>query len=107
VHTGEKARKAVRTGNELSAQLGREPTDEEVAEKLGWTAREVRAAIGLLADVVSLDQPVGSEEPYSELGEFIEDERASEMPEAVIRDIENAQLRGWMEEIPGRERGLC
>ena len=37
VHTGEKARKAVRTRNELSAQFGREPTDEEVAEQLGWT----------------------------------------------------------------------
>ncbi|MCA1848440.1 MAG: RNA polymerase sigma factor RpoD/SigA, partial [Actinobacteria bacterium] len=49
-HTGEKARKVARALNELSAQLGREPTDEEVAESLGWTAREVRAVIGVLPD---------------------------------------------------------
>src|SRR5919199_4581201 len=48
-HTGEKSRKVARTLNELSAQLGREPTDEEVAESLGWTARQVHAAaIGFL-----------------------------------------------------------
>ncbi len=104
VHTGEKARKAVRTRNELSAQFGREPTDEEVAEELGWTTREVRTAIGLLADVASLDQPVGLENGSSELGQFIEDERASEVPEVVIQEMENAQLRGWMEELPDRER---
>jgi RNA polymerase primary sigma factor len=104
VHTGEKARKAVRTRNELSAQFGREPTDEEVAEELGWTTREVRAAIGLLADVASLDQPVGPEDGSSELGQFIEDERTSEVPEVVIQEMENAQLRGWMEELPDRER---
>jgi RNA polymerase primary sigma factor len=77
VHTGEKARKAVRTRNELSAHLGRDPTDEEVAEKLGWTAQEVRAAIGLLADVVSLDQPVGSEVPFSGISEGARKGRAS------------------------------
>jgi RNA polymerase primary sigma factor len=104
VHTGEKARKAVYTRNELSVQFGREPTDEEVAEELGWTTREVRAAIGLLADVASLDQPVGSEDGSSELGELVEDERASEVPEVVIQEMENTQLRGWMEELPDRER---
>jgi RNA polymerase primary sigma factor len=60
-HTRYKARKAVRTRNELRAQLGREPTDEEIAERLGWTAREVRALTGLLLDVFSLDRPVGAE----------------------------------------------
>src|SRR3954468_13890280 len=58
--TGGKARKAARTRNELSAQFGREPTDEEVATSLGWTAREVRAVIGVLPDVTSLDRSVGA-----------------------------------------------
>src|ERR671939_198318 len=53
-HTGEKSRKVARTLNELSAQLGREPTDEEVAERLGWTAWEVRAVIEFLPDAISL-----------------------------------------------------
>jgi RNA polymerase primary sigma factor len=104
MHTGEKARKAARTRNELSAQLGREPTDEEVAERLGWTAQEVRAAIGLLADVASLDRPVSSEDGAPGLGEFIEDQRASEVPEAVIRDMENALLWESLEEMSDRER---
>jgi RNA polymerase sigma factor (sigma-70 family) len=72
VHTGEKARKAARVRNELSARIGREPTDEEVAAKLGWTAWEARAAIGSLPDVTSLDQPVSGEESASELGELVE-----------------------------------
>jgi RNA polymerase primary sigma factor len=93
VHTGEKARKAARTRNELSAALGREPTDEEVAEKLGWSVGEVGAAIELLADVASLDQPVGGEDGSTELWEFIEDERASEVAEVVIRDMENTLLK--------------
>jgi len=61
MHTGEKARKAARVRNEFSAKLGRQPTDEEVAERLGWTAREVRALAGLLLDVFGLDRPVGAE----------------------------------------------
>ena len=104
MHTGEKARKAARTRSELSAQLGREPTDEEVAEKLGWTAREVRAAIELLADVTSLDRPVSSEDGAPGLGEFIEDERASEVPGAVIQEMENALLWESLEEMSDRER---
>jgi RNA polymerase primary sigma factor len=106
VHTAEKVRKAARAHTELSVQLGREPTDEEVAERLGWTAREMRAAIGLLADVISLDQPVGIEDGSSVLGEFIEDERASEISGAVVRGMENAQLRGRIEEMPDRDRHI-
>jgi RNA polymerase primary sigma factor len=104
VHTGEKTRKAARTRNELSATLGREPTDEEVAEKLGWSVGEVGAAIELLADVASLDQPVGGEDGSTELWEFIEDERASEVPEVVIRQMENTLLEEWIGEMPDRER---
>ena len=103
-HTREKSRKVARTLNELSAQLGREPTDEEVAESLGWTAREVRAVIGFPLDAISLDRPAGSEDGASELGELVEDERASEVPEVVIREMENDRLWESMEGIPDRER---
>jgi len=47
----------------------------------------------LLQDATSLDQPVFGEEGASELGEFVEDEGASEMQNAVIREMENAWLR--------------
>src|SRR5829696_497655 len=91
VHAGEKARKTARGRNELWAQLG-------------WTTREARVAIGFLQDATSLDQPVFGEEDASELGEFVEDEGASEMQNAVIREMENARLREAIEEVTDRER---
>jgi RNA polymerase primary sigma factor len=104
VHAQEKARKMTRVRNELSAKLGRQPTDEEVAERLGWTVREVGAVTGLLLDVFSLDRPVGAEDDSTELSEFVEDEQASEVPEAVIRDMENSLLKESMAEMSARER---
>jgi RNA polymerase primary sigma factor len=105
-HTGEKARKVARVRNELAATLGREPADEEVAEKLGWTVREVRAVSGLLVDVYSLDRSVGAENNSTELSEFVEDEQASEIPEAVIRDMEDTRLKESMGEMSVRERHI-
>jgi RNA polymerase primary sigma factor len=102
--TGEKARKVARTRNELSAEFGRAPTDEEVGEKLGWTLREVRAVTGLLLEVLSLDRPVGAEDDSTELGDFVVDEQASELPEAVIRDMESIRLKESMGEMSARER---
>jgi RNA polymerase primary sigma factor len=103
-HAQGKARKAARVRNELSARLGGEPADEEVGESLGWTVREVRAVTGLLLDVVSLDRPVGAEDDSTELSEFVKDEQASEVSEAVIRDMENTRLKESMREMPARER---
>ena len=62
VHMGEKMRKMARTYNRLSAELGREPTDEEVAGRLGWTVEKVRDVKGALPDATSLDKPLGSGE---------------------------------------------
>src|SRR5215204_2476449 len=74
VHMGEKMRKMARTYNGLSAELGREPTDEEVAGRLGWTAEKVRDIKSTLPDTTSLDKPLGSEEDASELGNLVEDQ---------------------------------
>jgi RNA polymerase primary sigma factor len=105
VHAGEKARKVVRTRNELSARLGREPTDEEVAQRLGWTAgRGVNAAIGLLSDAASLNQPVSTEDGASEIGEFLEDEHASRVAEEVAEEAEAALLFEEISRLPERER---
>jgi RNA polymerase primary sigma factor len=101
-----KARKAARVRNELSARLGGEPADEEVGERLGWTVWEVRAVTGLLLEVFSLDRPVGSEDGSTKLGDFVEDEQASEVPEAVIRDMENTRLKESMGEMSARERHI-
>lgn len=98
VHMGEKIRKMARTYNELSADLEREPTDGEVAEKLEWDVEQVRDVKSALPDAASLDQPAGAGEDASELGLFIEDEREPEVGETVARDMES----GWLEEAVGQ-----
>jgi RNA polymerase primary sigma factor len=104
VHAGEKARKVVRTRNELSARLGREPTDEEVAERLGRTDVQVNAAIELLSDAASLNRPVSTEEGASEIGEFLEDENTSRVAEEVAEQAEAALLFEEISRLPERER---
>ena len=104
VHMGEKIRKMARTYNELSAELEREPTDEEVAAKLEWDVDQVRDVKSALPDATSLDQPAGTGEDASELGFFIEDEREPEVGEAVAREMESGWLEEAVEQLPERLR---
>ena len=105
VHMAEKVRKTRRAFGELSGEYGREPTEEEVAERLGWDVGEVRAALGATTDVISLNKALGSEEGASELGDLIEDASVSETPdEAVIRKTEATELRTVIEQLPERAR---
>src|SRR5215212_10169520 len=104
VHMSEKIRKMARTYNELSAELQREPTDEEVAERLGWTAHEVRDVKDAMPDATSLNRPLGSEEDGSELGELIEDERASDTTGEVMREMETKGLHAAIEQLAERHR---
>src|ERR671917_450801 len=75
VHMGDKMRRMARTYKELSAEMGREPADEEVAKGLGWAVEDVRAVKGAMLDATSLDKPLGSGEDASELGSLVEDEQ--------------------------------
>ena len=104
VHMTEKIRKMARTYNEVSAELEREPTDEEVAERLGWTIDEVRDVKDAMPDATSLNQPLSSDSDSSELGELVEDERASDTPGTVMRGMESAQLGEAIERLPERNR---
>ena len=105
VHAGEKIRKMTRTSNELSAELGREPTDEEVAQRLGWKLDEVREAKEAVSDATtSLNGPLGSGDEGSELGEFIEDERASDTAGEVMGEMEGASFKEAIEGLPERHR---
>src|SRR5215216_2367759 len=63
VHRGDKIRKVSRAYNELFSELEREPTEEEVAGRLGWTAEEVKVAVEATPDATSLDRPMSSEDP--------------------------------------------
>jgi len=61
VHMGEKIRRVSRASGELSAELGRNPAEEEIAERLGWETGEVRTAQGAVSDVLSLNKTFGPE----------------------------------------------
>jgi RNA polymerase primary sigma factor len=102
VHMGDKIRKMARAYNELSAE--REPTDEEVARRLEWTAEQVRDVKGAMPDATSFNQPMGSDSDATEIGELIEDERASEVAGTVIGEMEMDWLAEAVEKLPERHR---
>ncbi|TCJ16243.1 sigma-70 family RNA polymerase sigma factor [Rubrobacter taiwanensis] len=104
VHAGERVRKVRRAVSELWVELGREPTDEEVAGRLGWTAEKVREAKGILPDATSLDRPASDEEEASRLGDFVVDETASGVPDTVISEMEEERLKAAVERLPEKAR---
>ncbi len=104
VHMTEKIRKVSRAISELAVELEREPTEEEVAKRLGWDQDEVRLTVSAMPDATSLDQPVSSEDTASQLGDFIEDERVSDTPDTVMREMETDQLKEAIGRLPERAR---
>jgi RNA polymerase primary sigma factor len=104
VHMGEKIRKMARTYNELLAEYEREPSDEEVAGRLGWAVGEVRDVKDAMPDATSLNQPVTQDSDASELGDFVEDERASDTAGEVMREMETEGLGEAIGRLPERQR---
>jgi len=104
VHRGDKLRKMARAYNELSAEMEHEPTDEDVAGRLGWSVEDVRDLKGSLWDAASLNQPLSSDADATEIGELIEDERASEVASTVISEMEMDWLAEVVEKLPERHR---
>jgi RNA polymerase primary sigma factor len=106
VHMGDKIRKMARAYNELSTELSREPTDEEVAGRLEWTVGEVLDVKSAMPDATSLNQTLSSDSDSSEIGELIEDERASEVAGTVIGEMEIDWLAEAVEKLPERHRNV-
>ncbi len=105
VHMTEKIRKVSRAYNELSAELECEPTAKEVAGRLQWSMDEVRLTMEAMPDATSLDQPIGSDDASSsQLGDFVEDERASDTPGEVMREMETNHLKEAIKRLPDRAR---
>jgi len=105
VHMGEKIRKMARTYNELSTELERPPSDETVAERLGWSVEGIREVKNAMpGTTTSLNQPLTSEEGSSELGEIIEDERSSDTPGTVVSEMETSELGEAVDGLPERYR---
>ena len=104
-HISEKMRKMARTYNELSAELARAPSDEAVAERLGWSVENIRKVKDAMPDATtSLNQPLTSDRGTSELGEIIEDERSSDTPATVMREMEISELGEAIDRLPERYR---
>ncbi|MBR5347096.1 MAG: RNA polymerase sigma factor RpoD [Deltaproteobacteria bacterium] len=76
--------KLVRTSRQLVQEIGREPTPEEIAERMELPLEKVRRVLKIAKEPISLETPIGEEEDSS-LGDFIEDKRAVSPLEAVIR----------------------
>jgi RNA polymerase primary sigma factor len=104
VHMGEKKRKVRGASGHLSDELGRKPTSEEVAGRLGWAVEQVRDVEGIVPDATSLDKPLLSEDEASYLVDFVVDESASDIPETVISEMETARLREGIGRLPQQAR---
>src|SRR5215207_3321321 len=104
VHMGEKIRKMARVYNALSTELDREPTDGEVAKRLGWDIDRVKDVKSAIPDATSLNQPLSSDEGSSELGDFVEDVRELGADGEVIRELETRRLMESIERLPERQR---
>src|SRR5215203_4838926 len=104
-HISEKMRKMARTYNELSAELERAPSDEEVAERLGWSVEDIRKVKDATPDAsTSLNQPLTSDRGSSELGELVEDERSSDTPGTVMSEMESSEVGEVIDRLPERYR---
>ncbi len=102
VHIGQRERKIGRVAQELTGKLGREPTDEEIAEAAELDVREVRETRDAARVVTSLDRPVGEEEDTS-LGSLLpSDERGPEEEFEIA--LRGDALRRALERLPERER---
>jgi RNA polymerase primary sigma factor len=104
VHMGDKMRKMAQIHNVLAVELEREPTEEELTGRMGWTREQTKEVRRAMPDATSLQWPVGSDEGSSELGDFVEDDRVSDTLDAVLRVVETAQLREAIERLPERAR---
>ena len=104
VHMGEKIRKLGRISGLLTVELGRQPTEEEVAERVGWTVEQVRDVEGTIPDTASLDKPVSSEDGALRLGDSIVDETVPDTTETIVRGMEMAQIRQAIGRLPRKAR---
>lgn len=102
VHMVETIHKVSRTMRQLLQDLGREPTTDEIAEKLGITADKVREIMKIAQDPVSLETPIGEEED-SHLGDFVEDNETPAPSESASSSLLREQLRNVLHTLTQRE----
>ncbi len=103
VHMIEQINKVVRESRLFLQEAGREPTNEEIAERLGWQVQRVKQVKNVAREPISLEVPVGSEED-SELGDFIEDKEVESPVNATAHNLLAEQIRSVLNTLPAREQ---
>ena len=103
VHMVETINKLVRIQRQLLQELGRDPSPEEIGEKMGLSAERVREIQKISQEPVSLETPIGEEED-SQLGDFIEDDAAIVPPDAASFSMLQEQLAKVLDGLAERER---
>jgi RNA polymerase primary sigma factor len=102
VHMIETINKLIRTSRYLVQEYGREPTPEEIAEKMELPLDKVRKVLKIAKEPISLETPIGEEED-SHLGDFIEDKSVVSPAEAVINNNLSEQVRKVLKTLTPRE----
>ena len=102
VHMVETIHRVSRTSRQLLQEYGREPTIDEIADKLGMSAEKVREIMKAAQDPVSLETPIG-EEDDSHLGDFIPDDSSPTPAEAVSYQLLREQLNKVLHTLTPRE----
>ena len=102
VHMGDQINKLLRVSHQLTQELGRDPTTEELANSLDVPPKKVENMIQVARRPLSLETPTDEEED-SELGDFIEDSDSPAPPDAVMHNLLKEHLRDVLTNLPPRE----
>jgi RNA polymerase primary sigma factor len=102
VHMIESINKVIRTSRYLVQEFGREPTPEEIADKMEVAVDKVRRVLKIAKEPISLETPIGEEEDSS-LGDFIEDKSVLSPSQAAVSDALADQIRGVLGTLTPRE----
>ena len=102
VHMVETINKLARVQRQLTQEFNREPTDKEIAEKLGMTEEKVREVLKISQEPVSLETPIG-EEDDSHLGDFVPDERMMSPEEYTTAELLKEELCEVLDTLTERE----
>ena len=104
VHMVERLNKVSRARRELSQELERDPTPEEIGAKVDMPAGKVEDLLKMSQDPVSLQAPVGVGEDTAEFGDFISDEARDRPDELVAKTLRDQDVQALLNGLPTRER---
>ena len=105
VHMIDQMNKVNREARVLMQKLGREPTDDEIAVQLGWTADKVKSVKNVARDPISLETPINDEED-SFFGDYIEDKTAEDPYHETEDKLFQEEVDALLATLPDRERDV-